>query len=81
MKIAIAGAGAFGTALAIALSHKGPVTLWGRDEVAMSAMQRTRVNPRLPEAVPNLVQSDSSAARIGPFAATPPATAKLRCAG
>ena len=51
MKIAIAGAGAFGTALAIALSHKGPVTLWGRDEVAMSAMQRTRVNPRLPEAV------------------------------
>lgn len=42
MSIAILGAGAFGTALATALSAKGPVTLWGRDA------GWGRVNPRLP---------------------------------
>lgn len=31
MSISVLGAGAFGTALAISLSHKGPVTLWARD--------------------------------------------------
>lgn len=40
--IGILGAGAFGTALAVALSANGPVTLWGRD-VAFG-----RENPRLP---------------------------------
>jgi glycerol-3-phosphate dehydrogenase (NAD(P)+) len=50
MKITIAGAGAFGTALAIALSHKGPVTLWARDEQAGAAMLVTRLNARLPDA-------------------------------
>ena len=30
MSLAVLGAGAFGTALAVALSAKGPVTLWGR---------------------------------------------------
>lgn len=42
MSIAILGAGAFGTALAISLAAKGPVTLWGRDT------GWGRVNPRLP---------------------------------
>jgi glycerol-3-phosphate dehydrogenase (NAD(P)+) len=43
-RIAIAGAGAFGTALAIALSAQ-PVTLWARDAAQISA---TRQSPRLP---------------------------------
>ncbi|CAM4115473.1 NAD(P)H-dependent glycerol-3-phosphate dehydrogenase [Paracoccus yeei] len=41
--VAIIGAGAFGTALAVALAARGPVTLWGRD-VAWTG----RENPRLP---------------------------------
>jgi glycerol-3-phosphate dehydrogenase (NAD(P)+) len=51
MKITIAGAGAFGTALAIALASKGEVTLWARDEKAAVTMQATRVNARLPDAI------------------------------
>lgn len=42
MTIAVIGAGAFGTALAVALSANGPVTLWGRDT------GWGRENPRLP---------------------------------
>lgn len=45
--IAIAGAGAFGTALAIALGREGPVILWARD--GADAMQASRENiSRLP---------------------------------
>lgn len=57
MKIAIAGAGAFGTGLAIALTANGPVTLWARDADAVSKMQNTRENAQrlaghsLPETV------------------------------
>lgn len=40
--VAIVGTGAFGTALAVALSAKGPVTLWGRNT------GWTAENPRLP---------------------------------
>lgn len=40
--ISILGAGAFGTALAVALAANGPVTLWGRD------IGWGRDNPRLP---------------------------------
>lgn len=36
MSIAILGAGAFGTALAISLARKGPVTLWARDPADMA---------------------------------------------
>ena len=50
MRIAIAGAGAFGTALAIALADKGQVSLWARDETATATMRATRANPRLPDA-------------------------------
>ncbi|MBK4214692.1 NAD(P)-dependent glycerol-3-phosphate dehydrogenase [Paracoccus caeni] len=42
MSVAILGAGAFGTALAVALSANGAVTLWGRDT------GWGRENPRLP---------------------------------
>ncbi len=49
MKIAVAGAGAFGTALAITLAANGPVTLWARDETAANDMRSTRKNAvRLP---------------------------------
>jgi glycerol-3-phosphate dehydrogenase (NAD(P)+) len=50
MKIVVAGAGAFGTALAIALAQGGKdVTLWARDAQAAAAMTRSRLNPRLPD--------------------------------
>ncbi|MBO9454875.1 NAD(P)-dependent glycerol-3-phosphate dehydrogenase [Paracoccus sp. R12_1] len=42
MNITILGAGAFGTALAVALSANGPVTLWGR------RLGSDRQSPRLP---------------------------------
>ena len=44
MKIAVAGAGAFGTGLAITLAANGPVTLWARDADAAAAMQVGREN-------------------------------------
>ena len=44
--IGVAGAGAFGTALAIAISQSGrPVTLWCRDPGQAAAMQASRSNP------------------------------------
>ena len=46
MSVAVLGAGAFGTALAIALAEKEPVTLWGRDAVHCADMARDRVNAR-----------------------------------
>ena len=47
--IGVAGAGAFGTALAVVQAAAGkPVVLWGRDAPAMAAMQASRSNPRLP---------------------------------
>lgn len=42
MSVAVLGAGAFGTALAVSLAAKGPVTLWGRN------IDWGRNNPRLP---------------------------------
>ena len=49
MRIAVAGAGAFGTALAIALKAGGrDVALWGRQSAAMDALLETRVSPHLP---------------------------------
>lgn len=45
MSIAVLGGGAFGTALAVALGRKGPVTLWARDATALIS---TRNTPRLP---------------------------------
>lgn len=44
--IAVLGAGAFGTALAISLAQNGPVTLWARDADHVAEMRRTRRNDR-----------------------------------
>lgn len=44
VKISILGAGAWGTALAIALANRHQVLLWGRDEAAMRAAAATREN-------------------------------------
>lgn len=49
MSVAVLGAGAFGTALAISLAGNGPVRLWARDPDAVREMRLTRENPaRLP---------------------------------
>lgn len=48
MNIAVAGSGAWGTALAVQLCKNGhTVTLWSHDPEKSSAMEHTRVNPRL----------------------------------
>ncbi|MCA3252799.1 MAG: NAD(P)H-dependent glycerol-3-phosphate dehydrogenase [Pseudomonadota bacterium] len=66
MKIAILGAGAWGTALAIALAARHDVLLWARDAAQAGAMRRTRRNERyLPEAllpVALRVEDDAGAA-------------------
>ncbi|MDC1398939.1 NAD(P)-dependent glycerol-3-phosphate dehydrogenase [Yoonia sp.] len=49
MKIGIAGGGAFGTALGVALALDGnDIQLWARDKAAVSMMQRDRSNLKLP---------------------------------
>ncbi len=51
MTIAVAGAGAFGTALAVAFAKKAPVRLWARDTAMVETMRSTRANPRLPDVI------------------------------
>ena len=46
MKIAVLGAGAWGTALALAFCRQHHVTLWGRDAAQMIDMQAARLNRR-----------------------------------
>ena len=46
MKIAVLGAGAWGTALAIAFARRHEVTLWARDAAQTEAMRSTRENAR-----------------------------------
>jgi glycerol-3-phosphate dehydrogenase (NAD(P)+) len=47
--IAVIGAGAFGTALAVAEAAEGrAVALWGRDPAAQAAAAAARANPKLP---------------------------------
>ena len=61
MNIAVLGAGAWGTALAISLAERHDVTLWARDAAQAAAMRETRRNRRyLPDiALPgNLALSD-----------------------
>ena len=49
MKIGIAGGGAFGTALGVALALDGnDITLWARNAEAVAQMQDTRTNAKLP---------------------------------
>lgn len=49
VKLVIAGGGAWGTALAIALHKKHTITLWLRDQNKVSALVKNRLNPYLPE--------------------------------
>ena len=50
MRIGVAGAGAFGAALAVTLAQAGrDVTLWARDAGAVERMRATRRAERLPE--------------------------------
>lgn len=44
MNISVLGAGAWGTAMAIAFAAKKPVIMWGRKQSAMEAMQAERRN-------------------------------------
>ncbi|MFN5028179.1 MAG: NAD(P)H-dependent glycerol-3-phosphate dehydrogenase [Burkholderiales bacterium] len=46
MRIAVLGAGAWGSALAIALGRKQGVTLWGRDAAQMQAIAASRINQK-----------------------------------
>lgn len=46
MSVAVIGAGAFGTALAITLAHTQPVLLWARNADHVAQMTRTRENTR-----------------------------------
>ena len=52
MKAAVVGSGAWGTALAIRLCRNGhDVTMWTYEKELIPEMERTRRNPRLPQAV------------------------------
>lgn len=52
MKIGIAGGGAFGTALAVALAlDRNDIVLWARDADAVAKMSVGRMNPKLPDVV------------------------------
>lgn len=56
MKIAILGAGAWGTAIGINLAARHEVTLWARDAVQCSAIRSARCNERY---LPGLVLPDN----------------------
>lgn len=56
MKIAVLGAGAWGTALAINLSANHPVTLWTRDADQLAELVSQRINRRY---LPDLLLPDS----------------------
>ena len=46
MKIAVLGAGAWGTALAVSFSDKHKVSLWGRNDTQLELLARERSNRR-----------------------------------
>ncbi|MDR2874411.1 MAG: NAD(P)-dependent glycerol-3-phosphate dehydrogenase [Methylobacillus sp.] len=66
MNITVLGAGAWGTALAIHLARRHPVTLWARNVGQVGEMSRLRANPRylgdMPFPEPLRVESDLHAA-------------------
>ncbi|PKP70148.1 MAG: glycerol-3-phosphate dehydrogenase [Alphaproteobacteria bacterium HGW-Alphaproteobacteria-4] len=71
MNIGVLGAGAFGTAMAVALARNGAVTLWARDAAHADDMRKTRSNARrlpgvtLPENVSVTAQiSDVTASEL-----------------
>jgi len=62
MKISVLGAGAWGTALALNLAHKHPVTLWTRNASHLADLAAERCNRRyLPDfAFPDALQLDAN---------------------
>lgn len=65
-EIAVAGAGAFGTALAVALAGTRNVALWARDEGAAARMEDARESPRLPGAsLPDAVRVTADPRALG----------------
>lgn len=64
MNITLLGAGAWGTALAVSLSHRHPVMLWSRDVQAVNLMRTSRQNARyLPGmALPETIQMSADLA-------------------
>jgi len=63
--VAVLGAGAWGTALALQAlrAGRGPVTLWARDPARAAAIAASRRNPRLPDAeIPDAVRVTADAA-------------------
>ena len=80
--MAVLGAGAFGTALAIQLSRRGaPTFLWGRDATAMANMQESRENVRhlrgcaLPAPLVATAGLDDAVARSGDLLIATPSPA------
>lgn len=66
MKIGIAGGGAFGTALGVALALDGnDIQLWARDPKAVALMQADRTNAKLPGVV--LPENISISAELEPL--------------
>ena len=64
MRIAILGAGAWGSALAIALSRAHEVTLWARERARIDELARTRESTYLPGLpIPATVRFEPDAAR------------------
>lgn len=69
MKVAVLGAGAWGTALAINAGAHHDVTLWARDEAQAHAMQAARVNTRYLPDLPFTAGVQVSSASLGPWLA------------
>ena len=70
MKIAVLGAGAWGTALAVAAAARHPVLLWARDAAQAAEMAATRCNRRyLPEVtLPEALRISADAAEAAAVA-------------
>ncbi len=69
MKIAVLGAGAWGTALAIHAGANHSVTLWARDVSQAQAMQTARINTRYLPEQPFTAGVQVSSAPLGPWLA------------
>ncbi len=69
MKIAVLGAGAWGTALAINAGAHHTVTLWARDVPQAQAMQAERVNTRYLPDLPFTAGVQISSEPLGPWLA------------
>ena len=69
MNIGVLGAGAFGTAMAVALARNGAVTLWARDAAHADDMRKTRSNTRRLPGV-TLPENVSVTAQISEVAAS-----------